>query len=128
MALNNHSLGLNYPSVGEGYTPAYQISAVPFVSSSTIPAGEVQEIEFSNITRFFEIKNTGANVLAFGFTQNGVEGTNKFVLSGSQSYAGEIRTTRLFVSASGNTTYSILAGLTNIPTRFGSVLTGSGVG
>jgi hypothetical protein len=121
-------MALNYPQIGEGYSPAYQISAIPFVSSSTINAGVVQEIEFSNITRFFEIKNTGANVLAFGFTQNGVEGTNKFVLSGSQSYSGEIRTTHLFVSASGNTTYSVLAGLTNIPARFASVLTGSGVG
>lgn len=122
------TMSLNYPQIGEGYSPAYQISAIPFVTSSNISEGEVQEITFTNITRFFEIKNTGTEDLAFGFTYNGVIGGNKFPLSGSESYDGEIRTTRLFVSGSGATSYSILAGLTNIPTRFATVLTGSGVG
>lgn len=122
-------MSLNYPSVGEGYAPAYQVSALPFVTSSLVPANSTVEVEFSNITRFFTIKNAGENSMSFGFTENGVLGTNKFPLAKGETYIGEIRTTRLWLSGSSQeTTCAIVAGLTNIPARFASPLTGSGVG
>ncbi len=130
MALNNHSLGLNNPSVGEGYTPAYQISAIPFVTSSLDTFSGTLEISFPMIARFFEIKNTGENEMAFGFSQNGVLGSNKFILKKDETYSGEIRTTKIFLSgSSGGTKFSLIAGLTNISARFGSDMSGSlGVG
>jgi len=114
-------MSLNYPHMGEGFAPAYQVSATPFLTSSvTVPNG-TSEIEFSNITRFFTIKNTGGHTMAFGFTQAGVTGSHKFTLEPKESYEGEIRTTQIWVSGSAQTTsYCILAGLTGIPERFAS--------
>ena len=51
-------MGLNYPQVHEGYVPAYQVSAVPFVTSSNVTLGQVKEITFGYVTKFFTIKNT----------------------------------------------------------------------
>jgi len=131
MSSNYHSSGLGYPSVGEGYAPAYQVSAIPFVTSSNLPSVDgvhIKEIEFSNITRFFTIKNTGEYTLYFGFTENGVKGGNNFLLKKDESYIGEIRTTQLWISGTQDTTFSLLAGLTSIQSRFASPMTGSGVG
>lgn len=123
MSLNN-----TYP--GEGYAPAYQVAATPFVTSSTLSLGQVKEIRFDQISRFLTIKNTGATSTAMcvGFTENGLSASNSnyFVLSGSEAFSGELRTTRVFLSGSvGNTTFTVVAGLTAIPSRNATILTGS---
>ena len=124
-------MSLNNPYSGEGFVPAYQISAVPFVTSSNIALGQVKQINFGFVTRFFEIKNMSpsANVIAVGFTSTGL-GTgpsNFFKLSGSQSYSGELRTDRLFISGSvgASTEFQIVAGLTAVPARNFLVITAS---
>jgi len=107
--------------MGEGFAPAYQVSATPYITSSLTTADSAYEVEFSNITRFFTIKNVGEHPMAFGFTQSGVTGSHKFILGKGESYEAEIRTTQLWVSGSSNATeYCILAGLTGIPARFAS--------
>lgn len=123
-------MAINNPSMGEGYTPAYQISAIPFVTSSTVALGQIKSIQFGYVTRFITIKNTGAagSVLAFGFTENGMrpENSNCYFLSGSESFTGELRTTQLYVSgAAGSSTYSLVAGLTYINARDFVPITGS---
>ena len=50
-------MGLSYPVINEGYVPAYQSSAVPFVTSSLISLGEIQVITFPQVTRFFNVQN-----------------------------------------------------------------------
>lgn len=112
-------MSMNNPTWGEGYVPAYQISASPFVTSSNVTLGSTKEIAFQGVTRFFTVKNTGASstVIAVGFTQNGLTSANSnfFTLSGSEAYSGEIRTDRLFISgSSGSPTFTIVAGLTPI--------------
>jgi|LakMenE18May11ns_1017448.scaffolds.fasta_scaffold9922643_3 hypothetical protein len=124
-------MSLNNPYTGEGFVPAYQISAVPFVTSSAVSLGQVKQINFNFVTRFFEIKNMSpsANVLTFGFTSTGLGSapSNFFKLSGSQSYSGEIRTDRLFISGAvgASTEFQILAGLTSVPARNFLVITSS---
>lgn len=110
--------------MGEGYVPAYQISATPFVTSSNVALGQTKEITFRYVTQFLVVKNTGptSSVLAVGFTANGLSTANSnfFVLSGSESFAADLRVDRIFVSGSAGTpTFSVIAGLTGISdTRF----------
>ena len=112
---------INHPSQGEYYTPAYQISAVPFITSSTLAVGQVKEIRFSHITRFITLKNTAAasTSIAVAFTHNGLTpaASNYFVLNGTESFSGELRASSLWLSSSaGAPTFSLVAGLTLIPT------------
>lgn len=123
-------MGLNNTYIGEGYLPAYQMSAIPFVTSSIVSMGQVKEISFRNVSRFFEIKNLGisSDVLAVGFTQNGMlpANSNFFIVSGTQSLSLEIRTDRLFVSGvAGSSSFSLLAGLTGIQQKDFFTITGS---
>lgn len=116
-------MSLNNPYPHEGYVPAYQISAMPFVTSSNVSLGSIKEINFNGVTRFITIKNTGVStsVLAVAFTYNGLSAANSnyFVLSGSEAFSGELRTDRLFVSGSSGASvpFNIVAGLTTIPTK-----------
>lgn len=107
------------PYMGEGYAPAYQISATPFVTSSVVNLGQTVGIEFGNIANFVVIKNTLAgSVLSVGFTENGLKtaNANYFNLAGDESFAANFRVDRIFLSGStGNPTYTVVAGLTGIP-------------
>lgn len=124
-------MSLNNPYPHEGFVPAYQVSAMPFVTSSNVTLGSIKEINFNGVTRFITIKNTGASstVLAVAFTENGLKSSNSnyFVLSGSEAFSGELRTDRLFVSGSSGATitFNIVAGLTTIPTKNFLLITGS---
>ena len=124
-------MALNHPQQGEGYVSAYQIAATPFVTSSTVALGATREITFPQVTRFFTVRNTGASstVLAVGFTQAGLlpANSNYFVLSGSESFSGEFRMDRIFLSGSSGATvpFTVVAGLTFIPSRMLTPITGS---
>lgn len=118
-------MSLNNPVMHEGFVPAYQVSAVPFVTSSAVTT--MNEISFPFVTRFFTIQNTSSIPLRFGFTELGVKGTNYFVVPSGSDYFGEIRTDRLYVSSStaASISYSVIAGLTGVPNRNFLTITGS---
>lgn len=123
-------MALNHPVVGEGYAPAYQISSVPFVTSSTLTLGEIKQINFSTVSRFLILKNTGASTtaMAVAFTNNGLKSANSnyFILSGSDSFSAEVRTDRIFLSGSvGAPTFTLFAGLTYVPSTNFLTITGS---
>jgi hypothetical protein len=122
------SLGL--PQNGEYYAPAYQVSALPYLSSSIISAGNVHKYEFPFVTKFINVVNRGANVgdkLALAFTENGLRTGNYITLDQGVAVDQEIRTSVLFISGSGGTSvdYQIFCGLTTIPTKNFLTLTGS---
>jgi hypothetical protein len=113
---------------------SYQISGIPWASSSIsapISSGTPANVEFPFITKSIIVKNTGASggpSVKVGFSENGVKGTNYFLLAPSESFAADLRVTNLYVlSAGAATTVSIIAGLTgiainNLPTNWsGSV-------
>ena len=122
-------MSLNNPVLGEGYVPAYQISAVPYVTASQIALGQVTQINFPTVTRFFTVKNfTASTAIAVSFTQNGLKPANSnfITLSGSDSFSGEFRTSTLFLSgAVGASSYQVIAGLTSIPVKNFLTITGS---
>lgn len=124
-------MSLNHPVQGEGYVAAYQISATPFVTSSTVTLGSTRQIVFPQITRFVTIKNTSAsgNTIAVAFTAGGLllANSNYFTLSGSESFSGELRTDRIFISGSTGATnaFTVVAGLTFIPSKMLTPITGS---
>lgn len=107
------------PRGGLGYAAEFQSSALPFVTSSTSPAaGSPARIDFPKVSRFITIANrdgTLTNSLSFGFTRNGVVGTNKYILTGGQSIMLELRVKELWIQGEvGTPPYSLCAGLTNI--------------
>ena len=123
-------MSLNNVVMGEGYVPAYQISSTPFITSSIIALGATARVNFDTVTRFFTVKNNGAatSVIAVAFTQNGLKTANSnfFVLSGTETFTSEIRTDRLFISGvAGSSSFSILAGLTQVPVKNFYIITGS---
>ena len=125
-------MSLNYPLMHEGYVPAYQASAVPFVTSSLISLGQVHTIIFPQVTRFFNVQNVGTvttDEIAVSFTQAGLSSSksNFFTLGQGVSFRDELRCTQLFISCSAGTDvrYQVIAGLTNIPSAQFLLITGS---
>ena len=125
-------MSINWPANGEYATPAYQISALPYVTSSVISVGQVHVYEFPYVSRFINIVNRGSNSgdkIAIGFTSNGLKSStgNFFTLEQKETIREEIRTTTLFVSCSAGTSvdYQMFCGLTNIPSKNFLIITGS---
>jgi hypothetical protein len=123
-------VGLSYPIINEGYVPAYQASAVPYITSSLISNGQVQQVTFSQVTRFFNVQNVGTvttDEIAVSVTQRGLTTGNYFTLGQGVSFRDELRTTQLFISCSSGTNvrYQIIAGLTNISANQFLLITGS---
>ncbi len=139
---------LNYTYAGPSDVPSYQMSAVPFVTSSThnevgTAAGGVVNVKFPQVTRFFVVKNTdpaAGGILKVGFTENGVLGlganvsgsnlpdqSNFFMLAGGEmSPRLEIRCKELFFHASGSDVgFTLMAGLAPVDHTQFPVLTGS---
>ena len=122
-------MAINYPSQGEGAVAAYQIAATPFVTSSTISLGQIKEINFGYVSRFLVIRNTSTSgVISVAFTENGLKPSNSnyLFLSGSESFSGDLRADRLYLSGSNGTcNFTVVGGLTTIPSKNLTVITGS---
>ena len=122
-------MSIQFPSQGEGYTPAYQISSTPFVTSSNVSLGQTKMIEFGKVSRFVTVKNnTASTVISVAFTENGLKqaNSNYFFLSGSESFSAELRADRLFISGSSSTSnFTVVAGLTYILPQNFTLITGS---
>jgi hypothetical protein len=101
---------------GLGHTAAFQVSSIPFATASlAIGTSTPVNVSFINITKFISVRNEGANELRFGFSENGVQATNYISLATSASYAADFKVGDLYLIASGgNTTASVIAGLTSI--------------
>lgn len=117
-AFNYQAGGLN--SVGE-----YMASGLPYSQYVTFVAGSVQQIQFPYVTSELYLKNEGAGDLFFGWTQSGVEGTNKHRLASGESVTFRVRVKDLYLSASAVCTGSISAALTQITKDQFPILTGS---
>ena len=126
----------NWPAPHHGMVSEYQASGVPFVTSSA--SGEVSttaiQITFPYVTRWIQVINTdtvSSHDLRFGFTQNGVNGVggrNYVVLDGdTKTERLELKCTQLWFrrNALQDTSFSVMAGLTNVPVKQFFVLTGS---
>jgi hypothetical protein len=140
----------NWPKPGINFTPAYQISGIPFVTSSAddelTSSGNVVKIEFPFVTSTIRVECSGSvsgdgttGTIRFGFSENGVKATenaNYFICAsaGGISYASPelpIRCKEIFLrydTFSGGRSaigFNVSAGLTNIPSGSLDNMTGS---
>lgn len=125
-------MSINWPYVGEQYSPAYQVSALPYLTSSVINNGEVHKYEFPFVTRFINVVNrsmAAEGKICLAFTERGLLSTvgNYITLEQLDTVNEEIRTTTLYVSCSAgsNVNYELFCGLTTIPAKNFLVLTAS---
>jgi hypothetical protein len=130
-------MGLGNRGAGSEHAPAYTVSGIPFVTSSTIALGQTKYINFPCITRDITVKLETTGTLAVAFTENGLKSTNSnfFRLLQGESYSAQLRIKDLFLSGStgGTLNFSVIAGLTTIhesmfPTLTGSISGMEGVG
>ena len=110
---------------GLGSVGQYQASSRPFLSSSiaVVASGTpVVKVSFPTVTKFITVKNTGpvgsdAAVLRVGFSENGIAGTNYFILENDESYSADWRVSAVYLrvdSGAVNATASVIAGETGI--------------
>ena len=122
-------------SAGPNFVPAYQVSGVPFVTSSlssNLTTSPVQ-IDFPYATRFFVVNNIGTVPIRIGFTENGVNAkgqgdvSNYFLLAASGSTGRlELRCKSLFIRTANSTGgYTLMAGLSGVDAGQFPVLTGT---
>lgn len=122
MTLGNPRSGLN--SVAE-----FQVSTLPWVTSSTAPlAPNMLQISFPKVTKFmtFANHNTTGQEIRIGFTRNGMNNGYYYRLDGGQQIELDLRVTTVYVS--GDTQagpFSLIAGLTTIDAKEMPLLTGS---
>ena len=92
-----------HASLHAGYVPAYQMSGVPYLTSSQIDLGEVKEFRLPFVTKSILVQNrstTATDVISVGFTTLGFNsGSSNFVqLSGGESLSGDFRCTQIMIS------------------------------
>jgi|GEM_PF-1056910 hypothetical protein len=144
----------NWQKAGPNHVPSYQTSGIPYVTSSAADeckeaANTVApvQITFPYVTKFVTVNNTGGNDLRVAFTFSGsyapgqrttdntlmldTHPKNYFVIqtqaAGSTTIASfDVRCKTMFFLGDGGTTdFSLIAGLTTIPSSNFPVLTGS---
>lgn len=117
MAEFQYKAGLNH--VGN-----YQVSSVPFLSSSIIApvsSSTPLVISFPSVTKTVTIKNetptgSAARVLRFGVSENGIKGTNYIKLNNGESFSADIKVIKIYLLSNDTNTVeaSVYAGLTGI--------------
>jgi len=112
---------MQWPQPGFNFTPAYQISGLPYVTSSTA-TGAPSKIEFPYVTKFITIRADGA-AIQIGFTANGTLNSNHFTVGNNEVLTMEVRVKEMYVS--GTSDFHVIAGLTGIPTASIPTLTSS---
>ncbi len=117
---------LDNPRGGFGYAPEFQVSALPWVLSTTASTSATP-YNFNYISRFIEIQNLGSGSLYLGFTANGMKGNNYATIPSGASLFMEWRCTSVFIAAAlPAAPFSMSVGLTTIPAGTMPILSGSG--
>ena len=108
-----------YPyGVGLSNVGSYQVSGTPFASGNVALTTTPVQISFPEVTqRIIVGKNVGDNVRV-GFSSNGVDGTNYYLISGSATEIDlRVKVSSVFLRANVSTAnVSVFAELTNIST------------
>jgi len=127
------SASLAWPAPGPMDVPSYQVSGVPWLTSSIAPSAGTLKITFPDTTRWVEVQNRGVADLRIGFSANGVLGNppttaHHFILpavTGSTT-RWELRCSSIYFSGpNGATEFSLAAGLTGIPAQYFDDMSGS---
>lgn len=123
-------MSINWPANGEHFVPAYQISALPYLSASIVSRGQIHKYDFPFVTTFVDVANKGSvstDKIALAFAENGFKTGNFIYLDQGDTVHHNIRCSELYVSCSAGTNvdYQIFCGLTTIPSKNFLILTSS---
>lgn len=124
-------MSLGTPKAGFASIGEFQLSALPFVTSSQAPnvSAGVLRVDFPKVTRFINVVNHGSvgNPIRIGFTQNGVSKSgNYYLLEGTQTTSFELRIKHLYIAGDLSAPhFSLLAGLTTIDAQDMPLLSGT---
>ena len=104
---------------GLGNAASYEVSGIPWVKHVDPGATGDIAISFPLVTRWIIVSNSdpnAANIVRVGFSANGLDADNYYLLSGSQTTPRlEVKTTELHLKG-GSNQVSVIAGLTGIAT------------
>ena len=113
--------GFEYPSPGLGNVGSYQVSGIPWVTSSLVaPASSSAplEVSFPSVTKSILVKNINGstNKVRVGFSANGVQGTNYILLDKDESFEADLKVTKLYLlsNTASTASMSVVAALTTI--------------
>ena len=118
-------------SPGLNHVGAFEVSGKPFATASINAAAGATKVSFPYVTRWIYIVNRSATDCKVGFSENGVNGTNYFVvnkLDGVGAAKGHSPRLELKVSEiwlKDGDPVDVVAGLTNIVASRTSTLSGS---
>lgn len=116
------------------FVPNYQLSGIPFVTSSSALGTSPVEIEFPFATKSVKVTNTGAQPIRFGFSAHGVNETEgSFYYLIPKADAGtmptvdfDVRCKSVFLrSDSGTSGFALYAALTPVGSGSFPIITGS---
>lgn len=119
--------GFQYPSSGPNNAAEYMASGLPFVTAS-VQSSTPFKISFPYVTNEIYINVSGTNEVRVGFSLVGVQGSNYFVIKGSDNPTPlRIRCKEIYIMAhaGASTGYSVMAALTTIKSDNFPILTGS---
>lgn len=108
------------PKAGLNAVGNYQVSSIPFLTSTVAPAfgGAPVQIQFPSVTKFVTVKNIDPvnRHLRIGYSANGVNGTNYIVLTQFESYTADFKVSSIFLISEEAfpISASVVAGLTGI--------------
>lgn len=120
------NVGFQYPRAGANSAAEYMASGLPYSKELVATSASVEQIDFPFVTSEIYLRNNGSNVLAVGWTENGVQGENRHLIGAGESMTFRIRVKSLFLfGPSGSANTSVTAALTMISKRNFSVLSGS---
>lgn len=114
----NDSFGNQWyqPTAGLNNVGSYQVSGIPFATGSlSVSSTAVTEVVFPQVSKFVVVKNLTVNNLRVGFSVNGVNGSNYFILGNNESFAGDLRVTKVYLRGdTASTNATVVAGLTGV--------------
>lgn len=136
MSYYTASGSLRWPEPGPSDVPSYQLSAIPFVTTSQAGTVSPLVVEFPTTTRWVQVVNTSGNTgdpLHIGFTENGVSGNPDdyrfslpFAAGANSTARWELRVSKMYFLADTNpVNFSLIAGLSPVPSRYFDDITGS---
>jgi hypothetical protein len=118
-------MALNHPQSGGSLVAEFQVAPAPWLTQSTVPASGVTGYTFPTVARYLKILNHNASDLQIGFTANGVQGANRFLVTSSGSLELDCRFTSVFIKGTSGASFSLFVGLTGVDQKHIAAVTGS---
>lgn len=126
MSASNTRGPYDYMSPGLGDAGAFQVAGIPYASLSTAASSSVVQVSFPYVTSWVYIVQHSNNDLRVGFSANGVNNNNHFLLPSVTNNGGQVNTPILPFKVSSlffrsddvtkSVPFYVCAGLTSIPT------------